>query len=336
MPQTLPITVIGGFLGAGKTSLVNHILTGNHGKRIAVLVNDFGDINIDARLIVAVEGTSTVSLANGCVCCTIRDDLLREVLRLCARNPRPEHIVIETSGVSDPHMVAWTFMLDQAREQVHVEGIIAVFDADFSSIPTHHQKLATEQIKVADIVVINKIDLVSAEQLAEIRAWVQANVPRARVLEATHGRVPLHMVLGHERFEVAALLTRPSAMHDHRSEFATWIFRSDVAWPMTALHRAIESLPVDIYRAKGIVRLDVDTSDHGVLHVTGKRGWLHLEPHDAGRGPEETEIVFVGKIGAAANDTIRELFETSLRETLSSSDEGWRVTDLRAFQVVFT
>jgi G3E family GTPase len=334
MPGTIPVTIIGGFLGAGKTSLVNHILTSNHGLRIAVLVNDFGDTNIDARLIVAVEGTSTVSLANGCVCCTIRDDLLKEVLRLCAIRPKPEHIVIETSGVSDPYAVAWTFMLDEAREQVHVDGIIALLDADLSSIPPDHQQLAREQIKIADIVVVNKIDLVGADQLAKTRAFVQAEVPRARVLETTHGRVPLRTVLG--RFDVKALLAKPAGWHDHGGEFAAWTYRSDAAWPMTALHRAIEGLPPEIYRAKGIVRLDTDTNDHGVLQVTGKRGWLHLEPHVAGMGPEKTEIVLIGKMGAATDELIHELFEKALRETLSPNDDGWPVSDLRAFQVVFT
>ncbi len=105
---------------------------------------------------------------------------------------------------------------------------------------------------------------------------------------------------------------------------------------MTALHRAIECLPVEVYRAKGIVRLDTDTSDHGVLQVTGKRGWLQLEVHDAGMGPERTEIVLIGKRGAATDEGVHDVFETALRETLSPGDDGWRVGDLRAFQVVFT
>jgi len=95
----VPVTIIGGFLGAGKTSLLNHILTNSTGRRVAVLVNDFGDINIDAKLIVSIEG-ETVSLANGCICCTIRDDLLTEVLRVLGTEPRPEYIVIETRSTS--------------------------------------------------------------------------------------------------------------------------------------------------------------------------------------------------------------------------------------------
>src|SRR5262245_14173064 len=110
----VPLTIIGGFLGAGKTSLVNHILTHSTGRRVAVLVNDFGAVNIDAKLIVSVEG-ETVSLANGCVCCTIRDDLLREVIKLLSREPRPDHIVVETSGVSRPVSVAETFLAPSAQ-----------------------------------------------------------------------------------------------------------------------------------------------------------------------------------------------------------------------------
>src|SRR5262249_28024665 len=214
--------------------------------------------------------------------------------------------------------------------------IIAVLDADLSSIPSAYQQLVCEQIKAADIVVVNKIDLVGADQVAETRTFVQTEAPRARVLETTHGRAPLRMVLGLDRFDVEAALTKPAGMRDHGGEFATWTYRSDAAWPMTALHRAIEGLPIEIYRAKGIVRLDTGTNDHGVLQVTGKRGWLHLEPHDAGMSPERTEIVFIGKIGAATDELIHELFETALRDTLFPSDDGCGGSDLRAFQVVFT
>src|SRR6266567_1678545 len=169
----VPLTIIGGFLGSGKTSLVNHILHHSEGRRVAVLVNDFGSINIDAKLIVAVEG-ETISLANGCVCCTIRDDLLREVIKLLKRDPLPDHIVVETSGVSRPVAVAETFLSPAAQGLVDVHNMISVLDADLTVNPNAgYGDLAFDQIKIADIVVINKTDLIAPTQLAVLRLRVE-------------------------------------------------------------------------------------------------------------------------------------------------------------------
>ena len=125
----VPVTIVGGFLGAGKTSLLNHILNSVTDKRVAVLVNDFGEINIDAKLVTSVEG-NTVSLSNGCICCTIRDDLIVEVLKLLGRDEPPEHIIIETSGVSKPLLVVETFVRPEAYAYTEVQGLISVLDAD--------------------------------------------------------------------------------------------------------------------------------------------------------------------------------------------------------------
>jgi G3E family GTPase len=166
--------------------------------RIAVLVNDFGEINIDAKLIVSVEGESVVSLANGCVCCVIRDDLLTEVLRLFEKTPLPEHIVIETSGVSNPAAVADTFLVSSAQGLVEVQNLISVLDADLFLDEQDEQEeyrvLAIEQIKVADVVVINKIDLVEPQRLSEIKSKVVTIIPRARIWETAFGVVPLDLI----------------------------------------------------------------------------------------------------------------------------------------------
>jgi G3E family GTPase len=127
----VPLTIIGGFLGSGKTSLLNHIINNTRGKRFAVLVNDFGEINIDAKLVVSVEDEGeTISLANGCVCCVIRDDLLKEVIRLFERDPLPEHIVLETSGVAKPVSVAETFLNPSVHHLVETQNMITLLDAD--------------------------------------------------------------------------------------------------------------------------------------------------------------------------------------------------------------
>jgi G3E family GTPase len=342
----VPLTIVGGFLGSGKTSLLNHILSNSTGRRIAVLVNDFGAINIDAKLIVSVEG-DTVSLANGCVCCTIRDDLLKGVIELVGRGPLPDHIVIETSGVARPVAVAETFLSPAAQGLVDVHHMISVLDADLTVDPAgSYGDLAFDQIKVADIVVINKTDLIARGQLAALRQRVETLAPRARVLETVHGIVPLELVfddhLALPRTTSAAMNdvrngeARAHDHHEHGPEgrFEAWSYRDDAAWSFKAIERAVTGLPKGIYRAKGTIRLDVATGDHGIFHLTGRRSWLRLrEPRDG--ETVSTELIFIGERGATTNESLRACFERTFEEVRRRGDEGYIMSDLRAFDVVF-
>ncbi len=345
VPAPIPIAIVGGFLGAGKTSLLKHLLAADHGLRIAVLVNDFGEVNVDAALIVAVEGESTVSLANGCICCTIRDDLLAEVSRIASRDVPPDYIVIETSGVSDPFAVAGTFRLDRRQTSVRVDAIVAVLDADLESIPPDFRALARAQVESADIVVLNKTDLVTPAQCAAMRAFVEHAVPRARLVETTHGRVPVEMILGTDAFDADARAddtcedtghaSHDHASHPHGATFDTWTWRSDRAFSFSALQRAIEHLPRDVYRAKGRVKLEIDPRERGVLQVTGRRGWLKLDGPWAPSEAPCTELVFIGRPGAVTTATLDAHFAAALAQADASGLDGYVVEDLRAFEVLF-
>jgi len=336
----VPLTIVGGFLGSGKTSLLNHMLSNRSGRRIAVLVNDFGAINIDAKLIVSVEG-DTISLANGCVCCTIRDDLLNGVIQLLGRDPLPDHIVIETSGVARPVAVAETFLTPAAQGLVDVHNMISILDAELTVDPNAgYGDLAFDQIKVADIVIINKTDLIAPRQLAVLKQRVETFAPRARVWEAVHGIVPLELIFD-DRMSAAMSEVRnsragPHDHHEHGPEgrFEAWCYRDDAAWSFKALERTVTSLPKGIYRAKGTVRLDVATGDYGIFHLTGRRSWLRL------REPEEgeivtTELIFIGERGTTTNESLRAHFDRTLEDVRRRGDEGYIMSDLRAFDVVF-
>ena len=341
IPATTPVTVVGGFLGSGKTSLLNHVLAKAADKRVAVLVNDFGAINIDAKLIVSIEGEK-VSLCNGCVCCTIRDDLLVEVERLLGGEHPPDHIVIETSGVSKPRAVAETFLNPSVQHIVDVR-IISVLDADLAhDEQAEFRDLAIEHVQLADLIVINKTDLVTPRQLNELRRKVEALAARSRVWETCFGEIPLELIFDDPRLEAALIAPAAHVANadpigdGHECRFAAWTFRSEVRWSFCALQQAVENLPRGIYRVKGLVRLDLETSDYGILNVTGKRGWLKLaQPSSPADGPVTTELVFVGKPGTTTDEAIRAVFEQALAEASAQEEAGFRIKDLRAFNVIF-
>ncbi|GAB5470241.1 MAG: GTP-binding protein [Rhodospirillales bacterium] len=328
-PSPIPLTVIGGFLGSGKTSLVNHILTRSEGRRIAVLVNDFGALNIDAKLIVAVEG-ETVSLANGCICCSIRDDLLSEVLRLCARQPAPERIVIETSGVSQPIAVAETFLTPAAQGLIELQALIALLDADLMLDPqAGYGDLAFDQVKTSDLLVVNKCDLVPPERLAGLKARIREILPHARLWETTFGQVPLDLVFTPAEGERQRQTGGAAPAHP---AFESWVYRDSDAWSFSALQRAVERLPTEIYRAKGLVRLDLPNGDQGEFQMTGRRSWLRLV---AGQADQPTELLFIGQPGATDEDALARLFAEAREAHRQQGDEGYLVGDLRSFSVIF-
>jgi G3E family GTPase len=333
----IPLTILAGFLGSGKTTLLNRILHADHGLRVAVLVNDFGEINIDSQLIVGVDG-DTISLANGCICCTIRSDLLEAVLRLIESEQPPEYIVIEASGVSDPLEVALTFNNPALQRTIQVDSILTVIDAEqIRSLDREFEVLAITQIGVADIVVINKADLVDETEMADLKDWVHQVVPQARIMETTYGDVPLDMVLGVGQFAFDRLLEKkPTDVHvhaegapsdhdhdhqDHSLVFSTWSWATEQPLSLKAVQKQMQKLPATIYRAKGILHLADVPEKRAVLQVVGKRVNLNLSDSWHGQTPY-TQIVVIGEHGGIEAEQLTRQFERCLAEYASRSDLG--------------
>lgn len=296
----IPVTVITGFLGAGKTTVLNHIINGVRDRRIAVLVNDFGEINIDAQLVTAVDG-ETFALSGGCMCCTIREDLVETMLQVVDRDDPPEHVVVETSGVSDPHAVTRAFQHPDLGHLIAMDGVATVIDAEQVRTLAPTSRVVVEQIHAADVVILNKIDLVGDAERTEVRGWIAGHVPHARVLEASYGRVPLSLLLGMSSMErardgAAGHIHDHDLDHDHVGEFASWTYAVDRALDVGGLRRAASALPTGVIRAKGLFRVAGRPQHRGVLHVVGKRATV-TDYDPWGSLPPRTQLVFIGTPG---------------------------------------
>ena len=222
MTDKIPVTVITGYLGAGKTTLLNRILTEQHGRRYAVIVNEFGEIGIDNDLVVGAD-EEVFEMNNGCICCTVRGDLIRIIEGLMRRRGKFDAIVVETTGLANPAPVAQTFFMDaDVKEAARLDAVVTVADAKWLGERLKDAPEAKSQIAFADVIVLNKTDLVSDDELAEVEGRIRAINPYAALHRAVRSDVPLQAVLERNAFDLdrileiePAFLEAEESSHDH-------------------------------------------------------------------------------------------------------------------------
>ncbi|MBB1249855.1 GTP-binding protein [Rhizobium sp. G21] len=216
--KPIPVTVLTGYLGAGKTTLLNRILTENHGKRYAVIVNEFGEIGIDNDLIVESD-EEIYEMNNGCICCTVRGDLIRVVEGLMRRPGRFDAIIVETTGLADPVPVAQTFFMDEdVRSKTQLDAVVALVDAKHLPLRLKDSREAEDQLAFADVVLLNKTDLVTPEELANIEAVIRVINPSARIYRTERSNVDLSKILDQGAFDLERALENDPHFLEHGHE----------------------------------------------------------------------------------------------------------------------
>jgi G3E family GTPase len=298
--KPIPATILTGFLGAGKTTLLNYILKQQSTYKFGIIVNEIGAIGIDGQL---VENASEemVQLNNGCVCCTVRKDLVKGVQKLLQRGGF-DYLLIETTGVADPGPVAQTFLnIPQLTKYVRLDSIITVVDAEQVAKQMQETETAREQIAMADFIVLNKIDLVTEPSLVETEALIQDLNPHAEIFRSGHSQVNLAQLLDMNAFDVdRKLAVDPQFLneleHRHHSDIASMAFRFDRPFVIEKFERFVQELSSKekVYRSKGIIAIDGNPR-RAVFHGVNNRFTIFWDRLWEKSEARESQLVFIGK-----------------------------------------
>jgi len=301
---SIPVTVVAGFLGAGKTTLLRNLLERCEGRRLAVIVNDFGELNIDAGMI-AEQTEAVYSLENGCICCSVQDDLLAQLERLATMHPPLEQVVIECSGVSDPQRIVQTLGYPKLRRRLHLDAVLTVVDgARREPLEGEYARLERMQAAAADLLLLNKCDLLDAEERTRQRERFGRG---ARVLETIQAQIPDELLLGEPSRKLRA---HGQEGLDHGDLFDSWSWQGEAAFDGARLKHWLESLPRGLLRLKGLIRLAGQGESVWLQYVGGR---YQLRPATAGEVSQGARLVFI----AEKNAGLRADLEAGLRQCFS-------------------
>ena len=279
----VPFTVIGGFLGSGKTTLLNYLLSQTKGIRFAVLVNDFGDLNIDNSLISSHDG-QTISLANGCVCCSISNDFNQTVINLVKRIEEFDQVVVEASGVSEPDRIMDIARLDP---ELSPGGIVVLVDAaelQNRSTDRYINNIVLKQLQTAELLIVNKTDLVGREKLAELEAWLEDVSPTAVRLNTTGGVVPVQMIFGEQikgngfsdKSDGETNRTEDSNYSHHNHQFKSLALNSSKKLNRNTFEIWCDALPPSVIRGKGILYFGDEPGNSWVWQKVGEKSSIKI------------------------------------------------------------